>query len=89
MSTNLPDQSDKKAAASGTESDFPPGLSKPALRALAGAGFLRLEQLARVTEKELLQLHGMGPKGIKTLRPALAAKGLSFASESGASGKSS
>ncbi|MGX4586194.1 DNA-binding protein [Paenibacillus chitinolyticus] len=89
MPTNLPDRPNKKAAASGPESDFPAGLSKPALRALAGAGFLRLEQLARVTEKELLQLHGMGPKGIEALRPALAAKGLSFASESGTSGKSS
>ncbi|MFE4569625.1 helix-hairpin-helix domain-containing protein [Paenibacillus chitinolyticus] len=89
MPTNLPDRPNKKAVASGPESDFPAGLSKPALRALAGAGFLRLEQLARVTEKELLQLHGMGPKGIETLRPALAAKGLSFASESGASGTSS
>ncbi|GKS14169.1 hypothetical protein YDYSY3_51690 [Paenibacillus chitinolyticus] len=89
MPTNLPDRPNKKAAASGPESDFPAGLSKPALRALAGAGFLRLEQLARVTEKELLQLHGMGPKGIEALRPALAAKGLSFALESGTSGKSS
>ncbi|SEF69652.1 DNA-binding protein [Paenibacillus sp. UNC499MF] len=89
MPTNLQDDPDKKAASSAPDSDFPAGLSKPALRALAGAGFQRLEQLTRVTEKELLQLHGMGPKGIKVLRPALAAKGLSFAAESGASGKSS
>ncbi|MFS0838990.1 DNA-binding protein [Paenibacillus sp. 1P03SA] len=89
MPTNLPDGPNKKTASSGPESDFPAGLSKPALRALAGAGFLRLEQLTRVTEKEILQLHGMGPKGIEVLRPALAAKGLSFAEVSGASGKSS
>ncbi|MBV6713289.1 DNA-binding protein [Paenibacillus chitinolyticus] len=85
MPTNLPDEPNKKAAASGPESDFPAGLSKPALRALAGAGFLRLEQLTRVTEKELLQLHGMGPKGIEVLRPALADKGLSFAAAPGTS----
>jgi hypothetical protein len=34
-----------------------------------------------VTEAELLQLHGVGPKTIRTLRPALAARGLAFASE--------
>ena len=61
------------------ESDFPPGLSAPALRALAGAGYTRLEQLSRVSEAEIKRLHGMGPKGIKLLRQALEAKGLSFA----------
>lgn len=89
MPTNLHDELNKKAAAAGTESDFPAGLSKPALRALAGAGFQRLEQLTGVTEKELLQLHGMGPKGIEVLRPALAVKGLAFAAKPGAAGKSS
>ncbi|MEC0247336.1 DNA-binding protein [Paenibacillus chitinolyticus] len=89
MPTNLPDEPSMKAATSGPESDLPAGLSKPALRALAAAGFQRLEQLTRITEKELLLLHGMGPKAIKVLRPALAAKSLSFASESGASGISS
>ncbi len=61
------------------ESDFPAGLSAPALRALAGAGYTRLEQLSRVTESEIKRLHGMGPKGIRLLRQALEAKGLSFA----------
>jgi hypothetical protein len=61
------------------ESDFPAGLSQPALRALAGAGYVRLEQLAKVREADVLRLHGMGPKGIRLLRQALADKGLSFA----------
>ncbi|GKU76484.1 DNA-binding protein [Paenibacillus sp. L3-i20] len=61
------------------ESDLPAGLSKPALRALTGAGYLRLEQFTSLSEREVLQLHGMGPNGIKTLRSALEAKGLSFA----------
>ena len=61
------------------ESGFPAGLSAPALRALAGAGYTRLAQLSRVSEAEIKQLHGMGPKGIKLLRQALEAKGLSFA----------
>ena len=63
--------------------DFPTGLSKPALRALAGAGYVRLEQLVAVRGAELLKLHGMGPKGLRLLRSALQARGLSFADERG------
>jgi hypothetical protein len=59
--------------------DFPPGLSNPARRALASAGYTRLEQLAQVTEAGLLKLHGIGPKSIRQLREALAARGLAFA----------
>lgn len=65
-----------------SESDLPTGLSQPAQRALAGAGYNRLEQLTRVSEKEILALHGMGPKGIRLLREALAEKGWSFAEAS-------
>lgn len=61
------------------ESDFPPGLSQPALRALAAAGYTRLEDLTKVGEADLLKLHGMGPKAMGTLRSALDAKGMSFA----------
>ena len=61
------------------ESDLPAGLSEPARRALAGAGYVRLEQLSKVSEAEIKRLHGMGPKGIKLLRQALEAKGLIFA----------
>ena len=58
--------------------DLPPGLSQPALRALRAAGYTRLDQLAAVTEAELLALHGMGPKGITVLREALNARGMKF-----------
>ncbi|MCK6256366.1 DNA-binding protein [Fictibacillus sp. KIGAM418] len=61
------------------ESDFPPKLAKPAQRALAGAGFTRLEQLVHLNEAELSKLHGMGPKAMEQLRTALEEKGLSFA----------
>jgi 3-methyladenine DNA glycosylase AlkD len=54
--------------------DFPAGLSQPALRALAGAGYSRLDQLAKVSDAELRDLHGMGPKGIRILRAALKQK---------------
>jgi hypothetical protein len=61
------------------ESDLPIKLSAPARRALVGAGYLRLEQLSRVSEAEIKRLHGIGPNGLKQLRLALDAKGLSFA----------
>ena len=62
-------------------SDLPAKLSQPALRALAGAGVKNLKQLSKFSESEIKKLHGMGPNGIQQLRVALAAKGLSFASE--------
>jgi hypothetical protein len=65
------------------ESDLPVGLSRPAQRALVEAGYWRLEQLAEVSEAELKQLHGIGPKALGQLRSALSAKGLSFANEKG------
>ena len=63
------------------ESDLPSGLAAPARRALVGAGYLRLEQLTRLSEAELKQLHGVGPNALKQLRHALEARGLSFADE--------
>ncbi|MCX6048504.1 MAG: DNA-binding protein [Chloroflexi bacterium] len=61
--------------------DFPSGISKPAERALANAGYVRLDQLTQVSAAELLKLHGMGPKALGQLREALQAKGLAFAGE--------
>ncbi|MFK7603502.1 hypothetical protein ACI3L1_14955 [Deinococcus sp. SM5_A1] len=58
---------------------LPPGLSAPARRALAGAGIDTAEQLTAHTEKEVLSLHGLGPKALGPLRAALAASGLQFA----------
>lgn len=60
---------------------FPAGLSQPALGALLHAGYTSLDALTAVSAKELLALHGMGPKGIRILREALAAAGLAFAGE--------
>ncbi len=61
------------------EHDFPQGLAQPAIRALIGAGYTRLDQLTAVKEADLLKLHGMGPKAIGLIRGALAARGKSFA----------
>jgi len=63
------------------ESDLPRGLAAPAQRALAGAGIMRLDQLAAMSEAEIKQLHGIGPKALAQLRRALQARGLSFAGE--------
>ena len=62
-----------------SETYLAPGLSQPAQRALIAAGYTRLEQLAGVSEADLLKLHGVGPKTITTLRQTLAAQGLAFA----------
>jgi hypothetical protein len=62
------------------ESDLPVKLSNPARRALLGAGYRRLDQVATLSEAEVKRLHGMGPKALEQLRQALGAKGLPFAS---------
>ncbi|MEC0226121.1 helix-hairpin-helix domain-containing protein [Paenibacillus alba] len=63
------------------ESDLPVKLSQPAQRALQGAGYVRLEQFAKLKEAEVMKLHSMGPKAMEMIRVALAAKGLTFADE--------
>ena len=55
-----------------------PKIGAPATRALESAGYSHLEQLTKVTEAELSQLHGMGPKALGILRETLKEKGLSF-----------
>lgn len=58
--------------------DLPRGIGAPAERAFAQAGYTRLEQFAEVTEKDLLRLHGVGPRAIRVLRAALEAHGLTI-----------
>ena len=58
---------------------LPGTLARPAQRALANAGYTRLEQLAAVSEAEIAQLHGVGPRAVEQLRRALADRGLAFA----------
>ena len=58
---------------------LPEGLARPALRALAAAGYTSLTQFTQATEDELKKLHGMGPKAIRTIRAALEEEGLSLA----------
>lgn len=53
-----------------------PNIGAPATRALALIGVTQLSQLTDHTERELLALHGFGPKALRTIREALAEKGL-------------
>lgn len=55
-----------------------PKLAAPALRALTSAGIASLKDLTKVSEDELMQLHGMGRNALDTLRDALKSKGWSF-----------
>jgi hypothetical protein len=63
-----------------TGSDLPK-IGQPATQALAGIGVQRLEQLTSFSEKEILRIHGMGPKALGILRQALADRGLAFKKE--------
>lgn len=64
-----------------SESTFPTGVAKPALRALASAGISRLDQVTRLTESQLQALHGMGPKAIEAIKAALREQGKSLAGD--------
>jgi DNA-directed RNA polymerase alpha subunit len=59
-------------------SDFLSLIAAPARRALEGEGITTLKKLSQYSEKEILQLHGMGKTSLPKLKPALAEKGLSF-----------
>lgn len=59
-------------------SDLPPGIGKPALRALHAAGIETLAQVAMRSESELAALHGVGPKALRVLKATLAERGASL-----------
>lgn len=73
----------KQTTRTGARTSDLPKLAAPAQRALAAAGITRLEQLTRVSEAELAQLHGMGPHALGTLKAAMSERHLKFA-QSGA-----
>lgn len=60
------------------ESGFLSLLSAPARRALEHNEITSLQQLSKCSEKEILQLHGMGSASLPKLRTALKESGLSF-----------
>jgi DNA-directed RNA polymerase alpha subunit len=66
------------AANSKPESGFLSKLSSPARSALEASGITTVTELAQHSEREILKLHGMGPKSLPVLRQALLDAGLSF-----------
>ena len=60
------------------KTDIPQSIGNPARSALEHAGYTKLKQLTKVSEAELGQLHGMGPKALGILRETLEARGWSF-----------
>lgn len=48
--------------------EIPRRVGAPALRAFTNAGYTTIEDLLAVDEKELLALHGVGPRAIRILR---------------------
>lgn len=58
--------------------DLPHEIGKTAARELSANGITSLEQVARHSKKELLAIHGVGPKAIAILGEAMAARGLDY-----------
>lgn len=58
--------------------DLPNELGKTAPRALQLAGIDSLVKVSECSEKELLAIHGVGPKAIRILGTALEDRGLAF-----------
>jgi hypothetical protein len=61
-------------AGAGEAGDLPKAIGRPATRALLNAGITTLDQVAGLSDAELSALHGVGPKAIRILREALAAR---------------
>lgn len=53
-------------------------IGEPAQRALEAAGITAFIQLCDHTEKEILVLHGIGPKAVRILKELLVKEGLFF-----------
>lgn len=57
-----------------------PAIGRPANSALLDIGVTTLEEVARMSEDELLALHGVGPRSVRLLGEALRERGLAFRS---------
>ena len=53
-------------------------IAAPARRALVDRKLFKLSDLKKISEKELISLHGMGPNALKILKKEMKKKKLSF-----------
>jgi predicted flap endonuclease-1-like 5' DNA nuclease len=60
----------------GTE--LTPRIGRAATAALTLAGYATYASLTRATAKDLLAIHGVGPKAVRILEEELAERGLAF-----------
>ncbi|WP_225755207.1 hypothetical protein [Actinotalea sp. Marseille-Q4924] len=58
--------------------DLPDAIGKTAARELSANGLTSLRLVAARSRRELLTIHGVGPKAVAILGDALAAEGLTF-----------
>jgi hypothetical protein len=56
-----------------SSNDLPQSIGRPATAALAAAGVHSLDHVSEMSDVELLELHGVGPKAVRLLREALSA----------------
>ncbi len=54
---------------------WPKGVGAPAQRALESNGVMCLDDVTRLSERELLALHGVGPKAVAVIKAALHEQG--------------
>ena len=54
------------------------GLAAPARRALIGAKLYKVSDLRKISEAELMELHGMGKSALARLRVIMQAKKIRF-----------
>lgn len=73
------------SASVGEVGDLPSTIGRPATRTLAGAGITTLDDVAARSERELLGLHGVGPRAVRILTEALAERDLSLRPDPGSS----
>lgn len=57
---------------------LPTSIGAPAAHALADAGINSVDDLVQWTERDLLALHGVGPKAVRLLRDVMTDRGLEF-----------
>lgn len=53
-------------------------LASPAQRAIQSTGVTTIEELAEMSETEIMGLHGIGKNAMKTIKAFMAENGLSF-----------